>query len=316
MIRRGGPFAKRLLVVVPVTDGLRSPLQPVAALANEQEWYPQGDFAWEAVPDEEGRSELVLSLYPFFYNALTTDVRFYTECRFEVQYTVSAVSITHLATDKTAYTQGDAVNVELELQNAGEAQDVVVEATLRRYGSAELVDGLLLRTLSGVTGSASFAAQWDSAGFAPGEYVVETVLRNTVGDLLDTATASFRLGLAAAEVTQLAATPEDFRPGDQVTIALTVRNSGTVSLSGTAVVEVRDAGEAVLAQFYEAIGNLAPGGAPSFQHTWDTTGVGPGPYIVVSYVLHDGSSSPPRSTTVTAEAAGRIYLPIVRRKQR
>ena len=74
-------------------------------------------------------------MYPFYYDASTTNVRFYKDYSFYVAYTVSAVSTTSLTTDEDEYEQGDTVTVDIELNNSGEAQDVIVNVVIKQYGS-------------------------------------------------------------------------------------------------------------------------------------------------------------------------------------
>ena len=66
--------------------------------------------------------------------------------------------------------------VDLGIDSAGAAQDVVVGMVIQPYGSTDVVDSLLLQTLDGLSGPATFSATWNSAGFAPGYYSVETTL--------------------------------------------------------------------------------------------------------------------------------------------
>ena len=305
-------------IVLPVTDTpkMKSPLQPAHALARHEEWHPVEEFAWTMLPHADGTSQLLLTIYPFYYNALTTDVRFYDDYQFHIDYTVSSVTITHLAVDKTVYAQGETAAVEIELHNAGALQDVVVDTALRAYGSDEWLDGLLLRTLTNLSGRASFSAQWDSRGFAPGEYYVHAVLRGASGELLDVATTPFRLGIVAGEVVGLTATPQHFAPGDDIAITLEVRNAGTVPLSGTAVIQINDASSTALELFHDPFVGLSPGSTRSFEHVWDTAGQRFGAYTLLAYVLYDGTCSAPQVTVVSSEPEHQLFLPIARRSSR
>ena len=60
------------------------------------------------------------------------------------RYISSTVQIAHLTTDRDVYRQGDAVAVDIALDNSGSTQNVIVHALVKRYGSNEVVDGLLL----------------------------------------------------------------------------------------------------------------------------------------------------------------------------
>lgn len=282
-------------------------------LLGENGWFPQREFDWYVRPEGDGTSSLVLTLYPFEYNALTTDVRFYADYAFTIRYTTSGVTLTHLSTAKMVYQPGETVAVNIGLLGAGAAQDVVVEASIHRYDDGEWVDGLLLRTLSGLAGPAEFTPQWESSGHAAGRYYVRVTLRDTSGELLDEYTCSFHLGTLAGEVTMLTAAPDHFQPGSSVDVTLDVRNSGTVNLSGVAVVEVWHAGEMVAVPLDAPFGALPPGATQRWNATWDSSGSSPGTYTVLGSVQYE-SSAAAAAVQITALGRANVYLPLVTRR--
>jgi hypothetical protein len=111
----------------------------------------------------------------------------------DVETLDSQVRIAVLVTDSQSYTPGDLVTVQLGLSAEGQAQDAYVETAIRQYGSDELVEGLLLENLSGLVGTASYAATWSSVAAEPGFYYVETKIVDTAGQVLARETALFRL---------------------------------------------------------------------------------------------------------------------------
>ncbi len=277
-----------------------------------EEWFPTQDIDWRVVPGADS-STLLIMIYPFFYNELTTGVRFYQQYSFDIEYTTSNVAIADLCTDKTVYHQGDTVMIDARLTNSGDAQSVVVDASIERYGSGETVDGLLLRSLHGLAGDASFSPRWDSTGAEPGHYYVQLVIRDTDGNTLNTKTQSFQLGLSSGEVTQLTATPESFDVGDSVDVSMVFSNTGTVPITGTARIEIQDdEGEAV-ETFVHDVANLATSEAVTIEETWDTSGAARGAYDVVGYVLYDSKSTTVERTTVSSETY--VYLPLVLRNR-
>ncbi|MCL7455493.1 MAG: hypothetical protein M8467_20855, partial [Anaerolineae bacterium] len=86
----------------------------------------------------------------------TTDCKFYKDYAFNVDATPASVAIELLATDRAEYPQGDAVLIDLWLNNSGEPQDVLFEATIRSGASGVVVDGLPLRLLSSVDGLSTY----------------------------------------------------------------------------------------------------------------------------------------------------------------
>ena len=264
-----------------------------------QDWYPDQEYTWEIVDNPDGTSMLVITMYPFHYNPLTTDVRFYRNYSFEINYTVSPVAITTLTTDRNEYQQGDRVMVDIGLNSSGEPQDIVFSASVERYGSGEIASGLLLRTLTGFAGLASFSPQWDSGGVEPGYYFVEVTLKDTSGNVLDRKTEMFRLGISSGKIASFTATPECFEIGDEIEIEMAFKNNGTVNITGTAIIRVLNSTGYATEEFRHNVTSLAPSGSVSFSDMWDTSGAEEGSSCrVIGYVLYDSKSTDPAIVTV------------------
>ena len=101
-------------------------------------------------------------MYPFFYNPATQDVRFYQDFTFDIQTASTDLSLQSVDTNQTTYGPGDTVSVTLVISNAGSAQDVIVEATVKSHPDTP-VDGLPLRNLHDLTGLAVATFAWDSS---------------------------------------------------------------------------------------------------------------------------------------------------------
>jgi hypothetical protein len=170
--------------------GLRLPTvmlsaPPESPLETKGGWYPEEDFSWRVWENPDGSTTLVITLYPFYYNPETTEVKFYRNYHFDIDYILSSIMITALYTDKDVYEPGEEVAVDMWLKNSGQAQDVVVSTVIKQYGSDETINSLPLRTLKDLVGDASLTAEWDSGGTEPGNYYAEVTLTDSSGNLLD-----------------------------------------------------------------------------------------------------------------------------------
>lgn len=270
-------------------------------------WYPEKDFAWEVEEKADGTTTLVIRMYPFYYDAATTDVQFYKNYSFDIRVITPSVEIESVTTDKRMYSQGESVLVGMVISGTDNTEDVIVEAVIRHYGSDALVDGLLLRSLVEMQGLATFSTQWDSVD--PGFYNAEVTLRNTAGDVLDRATAQFIVGITAGDITAFTVTPTLFDIGEQVALSLTFANTGTVPLTGTTVVQIQTETGEMVQEFSHDYGNLAPGDAVVFADAWDTTGVVRGNYRAVAYVLYESTATEPRAVNVWTRRL--LYLPLI-----
>lgn len=309
-----------LTVNVAYTDTLDS-AQVAAARAALQErlaspdgsgedgWFPTADFDWSVMPNNDGSSNLNLTLFPFFYNPLTTDVRFHQNYTFSIRYTTPGISLTWFTTDRTVYAPGELVNVDIGLASAAPT-DVVVEASVHHAVSDEVVDGLLLRTLTGLSGEAAFATSWDSRGVAAGDYYMRVTLRDAAGDLLDQATRQIQLGAVSAEVTGLSATPSTFALGEAVGLSMDIKNTGAVELSGAAVIDVRNSSGQIVKHFEHAYTRLQPNATLRFNDTWTASGVAPGVFGVVGEMHYEGAVAS-RSLSITGTGGATLYLPVI-----
>ncbi|MFO7742638.1 MAG: DNRLRE domain-containing protein [Anaerolineae bacterium] len=283
---------------------------PVAAEA-AAEWTPEEAYGWEARQDPDGTITLIITMYPFLYDSATTDIRFYKNYSFAIEYTVSPVTITAMSTDQDEYEEGEPVQAEIWLKNTGAAQDVSVTAVIKTYPTEEPAVGLALQTLAGLTGVASFAHEWDTEGFDPGGYTLEVTLTDAQNQILDRSTRMFHLGVASGQATDLSVTPLHFKVGDTIDASLVFENTGSLDLTGTAVIKVQDEEGTLVEEFKQAFNDLAPGATTTLDVDWDTTGVARGDYALVGYALYDGMATEPEVVTVSTER--RIYLPVVYR---
>ena len=260
---------------------------------NDDAWWPDGAYAWEIIENADGTSTLIIEIYPFYYNALTTDVRFYKNYSFDIHVSPSAAEIVYIDTDRNEYAQGDDVLIDLWVENSGDAQDVIVSAVVMADSTGEAVDGLLMQNLKGLSGTASFSPEWNSSGFEPGYYYIDVTVRDTVGNVLDRRMEMFRLGIHSGEITGLTATPQNFDIGDNVNIALDFSNTGSLNISGTVMVKIQDLSGSAIETFSGDITGLVPGNAIGLNYVWDTAGVEDVPYRIIGYVLFDSGACEP-----------------------
>ncbi len=312
-----------------VTTGLSMPLTTIdhecaacvtssaaASAVAEDAWFPELEAThhWSVTEGENGSVFLTIAMYPFFYNPATTDVRFYQDFTFDIETISTAVSLQSVDTDQTTYVPGDSVSVTLVISNAGIAQDVIVEATIKAHPNTT-VAGLPLRNLHDLSGLAVATFEWDSTGVPDGDYFVEIKLRNAGGDVLDLEMQEFTLGITGGEVTALTATPAAFTIGDAIAITMTFENTGTVPITGTAVIQVRPADAVtVTAEFTHTIANLAPGASVVFNDAWDTTGATEDAYRILGYVKFNSMASAPKEVMVAVQTQVEVYLPLVLRE--
>ncbi|HUT19809.1 MAG TPA: C25 family cysteine peptidase, partial [Anaerolineae bacterium] len=308
-----------------MTSGLQLPItsldlarttRPAAVSSAVQEGaYPQAAYAWGTERNADGTTTLCVTVYPFVYNVLTTDAQFFSDHHFEVSFAPSTVRISELWTDRDEVPLGEAVELHIELYNDGEEQPVTVQAEVRRYASGETVGGLELRTLERVAGAASYSARWDSQDFEAGYYDVKVTVSDGEGNILDTGSVTFRVGTSGIDLSEFSAWPWHFEAGDSVALSMELRNTGTVSVTGSAVMQIQDATGAQVQRFRREFEALMPGEAWQWQESWDTSEAEEDAYRVLGYASFDGKATQPRQLMVgSAALVTQVYLPVVRKE--
>jgi hypothetical protein len=268
---------------------------------SSSDWFPDKDFEWTVYEGPESTT-LAITIYPFQYNPLTMDAKFYKEYSFNVDYVRSNVKITGLKADKLVYELGGEVQFDLDLSNTdGNSKDIVVSAVIMKEGSDTVVGGSSLRSLMGLEGEASYSSRWSSGGADPGDYSLIVELRDTQGILLDKRITSFSLGKSSAEITSFDASPKTFHLGENVEAHLEFRNNGATNIAGTAIIRVIDSDGDIIDESDHEISDLMPSQSVSFTDTWKTTNVAPGSYDIVGFVLYEGKSTDPETVRVQTE---------------
>ena len=267
------------------------------------------EHTWHVVNNPDGSTILVITMYPFTYNPLTTNATLYRDYRFDIAYTDSPVTISRLQTDGDTYRLGAHVQVTIETINTGGEQDVAVSASVKRSSTGEVVSGLLLRTLKGMAGPASFSPSWDSEGFEAGDYEVEVVLKDAGGAVLDRWTETFSLGLVAGEITDFAVGPQQFNIGDAINASLTFRNTGDVTTSGRTTIKVYNNDGGLVEEFVHNFTNLAPSQQTTFNDVWNTGGKTAGRYYFTATVSFNGNAA--EADTVQVSSFTTKHLPSV-----
>jgi len=290
------------------------PTLPPPPLLDTASWVPPLDpkYEWSVDENPDGSTTLYLKVYPFFYNAATTDVQFYQDFTFDINTYAAPVSIESLATDQTTYPLNGAGRLELLLENTGAAADFFIDAAIVQPVSGDVVGGLLLKSVHALSGTGSLELPFDGSGIPAGDYAIRVRVLDGESRVMDSATTAVALGIRSGVVTTLSA-PTFFKPGQAINASLTFNNAGDVALNGVAYIEVYPSGSITrTAIFTQTISNLQPAQSINFPAVWNTTSVSNGDYRLIGYVKY-AENLTSNAKEVLLSTTAKVYLPLVLR---
>ncbi len=266
-------------------------------------FYPSSDFSWETVEYLNGTTILVISMYPFYYDANTTEVQFYKNYSFGISYSLSFVTMGRVQTDKENYLIGEQVSISFDANNTQIPINATVNATIRYYGNNEIADSIGPQTISVDAGVTEGQIYWNSTGFEAGYYLVSVKLSDPNGYELDSATERFRLGLVSGEMADFSASPQRIRIGEYANISLIFDNIGTENISGSAAIKIYNSSSSLVGEFNHSFTNLNPLDAVDFSFIFTPSAVDT--YKIIGFILYGSESTEPQEINMTVGCAMR-----------
>jgi PKD repeat protein len=299
ILEQGG-FTNATGLILPIFEANVTGGGTIPNLGGESTgWYPELELAWETWDYANGSSALAITIYPFKYNANTTESSYCSIYTIGVTYVTTSAVMAGISSDKSAYDPGETVVLEVGLENAGGSENLILGITILQSGSLEVIDALPLMTLHEFQGAASIQMNWTETDVAPGEYIALAELNDTEGHRLSTASLSIPIGIPKVEITSFGAAPQHFEIGDEVVVEVTARNTGSVDASGACFVIVRNNEMIVQATEINFTG-VKPNHQRAFQAAWDTSNATEDTiYTVLAYVSYNGMTTSAESCIIS-----------------
>jgi hypothetical protein len=255
-------------------------------------WWPGLPYMWSTVEEHDGSTTLRILAYPV-QATNQTEIRFFSNYVFGIQYTPSEVRIERLRMERAAFPTGAVVRASISLRNLGQAPldlSLVVRVT---SASGHVTNEIALPVLRHVSGLAAAGVEWDSAGQPGGSYTLEVVARDSSGLLLDEALADFQIVAGQGRIAAFKASPSDFKYGDNLDLSTTFANTGAGSLAGFLVIAIQDVAGNPVTEFRGEFTNLAPGASFQFDTNWTQATLSPRNCRILVYANLGGHATPP-----------------------
>ena len=192
----------------------------------------------------------------------------------------------HVNTDNTTYVAGDPVQVSGRVTNSGETLVRNLTATFRVFSSSGSVVAQEVRQIDSLPVSTTVTLSWVwlSAGMPPGNYTVHLEVMNDSGAIVaDANPAAITLIQPPVSITgTMTLSISRFEPGQSLKASASVTNPGTELLQNTHI-DITVVSAETLQTFgtFTSTTDLLPGQTVVFEHTFDSTGMPLGAYLVI-----------------------------------
>lgn len=194
----------------------------------------------------------------------------------------------HVNTSTTTYVAGDAVPILGRVTNSGDALVQNLTATFRVYSSSGFLVTEEIRPIETLPASTtvSLSWTWQSAGSDPGNYTIHLQVLNDSDVLVaDADPAVITLTQPPVSLTGVVTLSQSqIEPGQLVNASASITNTGSQMLLHVQV-DLTMLSADTLQPFgnFSSIVDLAAGESAHFEHTFDSTGMPLGKYLVLLY---------------------------------
>jgi hypothetical protein len=231
---------------------------------------------------------LIITVYPFSYNSKTSEIKYYKNFEFDIDYIQSSVSITEVQLDEE-YDFGELVEAEVTLENNGTSDiNILLTGEIQSYLNVGSIDSLQLQTLTLRPGKTGTTFSFNTSDLPAGHLTLNIMAKDSGGKYLDSTNIRFKVGISEAQIIDFSAEPEIYKIGHNVKIEMDYENIGATKLDGVVQIIIRDGDNEISKEFSQNFTGLEPEDDNIFIANWSTEGISRGTYYITSYVIYDG----------------------------
>jgi hypothetical protein len=257
---------------------------------------PDTQYAWRVEEQLDGTHELLLTVYPFFYDSTTSEVEFYRNHAFNVSWNTSATAITSIEPSQEVFALGDPIDGVVEVhQGSGGTIVADFEVDLLDESSGDVVASMDPHVVGLDEGPAALDFGIAFEATEPASYLVRARLTAT-GDLLDEATKRVRVGRVSAVGEALWVDPhpsEGFEIGELITVNAWFENTGPNTVGGRTRIQVIGTSTAEVVHQRTEVVDIEPGATRQAETVWNTSTATDGTYRVSAVLEYEGLSTDP-----------------------
>lgn len=274
------------------------------------DFWPGYDYNWHILQNSDGSSSLQIQVYPFWYYKEAGEGVFYQDYSFDIITSSTQTRILNLTIDNSTYNFGDEINISTIISNQGiEPQDILLATNIRIMGHEYSVDGLPILLLNDVQGIADIDQTYLTNSLAKGDYLLDVMIYDKNGIMLDSASVPFKMGLYVAKTSNFTISESSIQPGDLISFGLDLVNVGSEVIDGEVILQVFGSERSPVFELTNEITNLVSQENKHVELNWLTPLDLKGNYKVITYFIYGPQTTEPMEIYIQTEK--KIYLPII-----
>ena len=171
-------------------------------------WFPEKCYEWQVIKNANGSSSLVITVYPLKYNSKTSEIRYFKDFEFDIDYTQTTININEVLLNEE-YDFGEVAEAEITLENSGTSDKVVLlSGEIMSYLDGNRVAGTQLQALTLRPDETATTISFNTNGLSAGYHSLQVMVEDNTGAQLDFTKVRFKVGKSEVQVTDLSAVPE------------------------------------------------------------------------------------------------------------
>ncbi len=261
---------------------------------------PEIRYDWEVEEQLDSSHVLLLKVYPFYYDSTTTEIDFYRNHAFTVDWNRSATTITEIEPSEEVFALGEPIEGLVDVHQGSGSVMANFEVDLLDETTGEVVASMDPHAVGLDEGTTTLDFGIALAATEPSTYLLRVHLA-TVDELLDEATKRIRVGILSAIGEAFSVDPDPaggFEIGELITADAWFQNNGPNPISGRARLQVVDTATAQIVAEHLEDAVIAPTAAHNAQMIWDSTPATEGTYRISAVFEYDGLSTDPMTEDV------------------
>lgn len=268
--------------------------------APDAQFYPPQTYTFDIDENEDGTKLLTVTIFPFFYNAQTTDFQYYRKFEFSVLFINSFIHITSFTPEKPIYEPIETPHFDAIIHYEDSKPAYVVAQLTIEDESNHVIASLPIEELTDLpTGEVNVSFNWINNNNITGNLLARLELNDKEGNLLDFKRSSFTVGSSDAKISEFRISKDRIVPKEPIKFYVKMQNTGSIKLSGELIIKITE-NTTEIKTFSLAFNNIPPMGDFVYEDVWQTTEVTFGKkYFLTAHVLFNSNSSEPAIKYVT-----------------